>query len=541
MYSGGTQINQRTAQIIRFSGLIIPVVLTFYGLLIHYGAADSHHYLSDQIFFTIMIPWIMIAAFQFLYISHNGKDSAARLITYHALSAAYILFVSGFETILAASWILLFLASYAYFSDKGMRLSIMGIVAVAATDSILHSNNGAILLTDMISLIGILLVGVVSVSISQVQEIDTEELTRSKAEESLQRDRILTIVNNLADAVLSTDTAGVIRVFNAASLNLLDTNNSLEGKKIDEVLSVYDKEEAPVKISEELKQARGTTIRDDLTMTIEGEVIRLEVTYSPIRSTFKKSTQGGTQDGYILILRDITKAKSLEEERDEFISVVSHELRTPITIAEGTISNVQMMMDRKGFSEKILRDAIDTSHEQVMFLAKMVNDLSTLSRAERGVADIAESIDVRSLVDDLYEEYSPQAKKKGLHLNLDLGTRLGSVAASQLYLRELIQNFITNSIKYTKEGSVTVCVERHGNNILFEVRDTGIGISKSDQSKIFSKFYRSEDYRTRETGGTGLGLYVAVKLAKKLGTKIEMTSRLNHGSSFSFELPIETK
>jgi signal transduction histidine kinase len=101
-------------------------------------------------------------------------------------------------------------------------------------------------------------------------------------------------------------------------------------------------------------------------MTIEGEVIRLEVTYSPIRNTFKKSTQGGTQDGYILILRDITKAKSLEEERDEFISVVSHELRTPITIAEGTISNVQMMMDRKGFSEKILRDAIDTSHEQVM-------------------------------------------------------------------------------------------------------------------------------------------------------------------------------
>jgi two-component system sensor histidine kinase BaeS len=71
------------------------------------------------------------------------------------------------------------------------------------------------------------------------------------------------------------------------------------------------------------------------------------------------------------------------------------------------------------------------------------------------------------------------------------------------------------------------------------VKDTGIGISKADQAKIFQKFYRSEDYRTRETGGTGLGLYVATKLAKKLKCTIEMTSRLNHGSTFSIELPLK--
>ena len=76
--------------------------------------------------------------------------------------------------------------------------------------------------------------------------------------------------------------------------------------------------------------------------------------------------------------------------------------------------------------------------------------------------------------------------------------------------------------------------------IHFSVSDTGIGISKSDQTKIFNKFYRSEDYRTRETGGTGLGLYVAMKLSKKLGTHIDLKSRLNHGSTFSFELPAHT-
>jgi signal transduction histidine kinase len=83
-----------------------------------------------------------------------------------------------------------------------------------------------------------------------------------------------------------------------------------------------------------------------------------------------------------------------------------------------------------------------------------------------------------------------------------------------------------------------VRVEKKGDNLIFAVKDTGIGISKSDQAHIFEKFYRSEDYRTRETGGTGLGLYVAVKLSKKLHTVILMSSRLNHGSEFSFQLPL---
>ena len=75
--------------------------------------------------------------------------------------------------------------------------------------------------------------------------------------------------------------------------------------------------------------------------------------------------------------------------------------------------------------------------------------------------------------------------------------------------------------------------------VTFAVKDTGIGISRTDQAKIFGKFYRSEDYRIRETNGTGLGLYVSVKLARKLHTKIDLTSRLNYGSTFSFSLPAE--
>jgi signal transduction histidine kinase len=167
----------------------------------------------------------------------------------------------------------------------------------------------------------------------------------------------------------------------------------------------------------------------------------------------------------------------------------------------------------------------------------MVNDLSTLSRAERGVASEIERIDVAAMAHDLYNEYLSEAEKAHLHFNLELAPKLGYVEASRLYLHELLQNFITNAIKYTKEGTITLKISTEKSNVIFEVIDTGIGISKSDQSKIFDKFYRSEDYRTRETSGTGLGLYVTCKLAKKMNTQIVLKSRLNHGSTFRFVLP----
>ena len=387
-------------------------------------------------------------------------------------------------------------------------------------------------------LLSVLWVVVASINFahSKVHHTSNAALTRSRAHESLERDRILTIVNNLADAILSTDENGIIQIYNAASLNLLDTNTGLNGKHINDALKLIDQEGQEITLLDEMKQAHSVVFRDDVIMPVADESIRLEVTYSPIRSSYTVTKKDDIQDGYIIILRDVTKSKSLEEERDEFISVVSHELRTPITIAEGTISNVQVMMDRPDIAKKMLADGIKMAHDQVIFLAKMVNDLSTLSRAERGVADEEEEIDVKTLVNDLFAEYAPEAEKKGLHFNLDAGSHLGSVMASRLYLHELLQNFITNSIKYTKEGSVTLHVVRKNDVVTFEVKDTGIGISKADQEKVFKKFYRSEDYRTRETGGTGLGLYVAVKLAKKLGTTIDLKSRLNFGSTFSFNL-----
>ncbi len=532
---GGTNVNPRTAQIIRLSGFILPVVLTIYGALLQLDIVPKTQYASDLAFYAICLPWVLLGIVQYLGRSKSAFMSMMRLSLYHIFAILYILYISGFSMPFISCWMVLFLASFAYFSLDGFRISVLVFFATAVSDILMNMGDPLHIMQNLMALWGTLVIGYIAIKISQFQQIDQQTLNKSQAEEGLAHDRILTIVNNLADAILSTDKHGIIQVYNAASLNLLDTNTSLNGSSVDTVVKLFDKDNKPVKLRKAFKTAKGVISRDDVTTTISGETIRLSLIYSPIRNT--NSGDDEEADGYVIILRDITKQKSLEEERDEFISVVSHELRTPITIAEGTLSNAQVMMSRNDIPKTTLEESVTMAHDQVLFLARMVNDLSTLSRAERGVADATEKIDVAELIHDLYNEYAPQAEAKGLHFNLDLVPQAGSVEASRLYLKELLQNIVTNAIKYTKEGSVTVRVAKQDTLLTFAIEDTGIGISKSDQAHIFEKFYRSEDYRTRETGGTGLGLYVVSKLSKKLRTTIVMKSRLNHGSVFSFQLP----
>jgi len=194
-----------------------------------------------------------------------------------------------------------------------------------------------------------------------------------------EHEQILTIVNNLADAVFSIDMKGRIRLFNAAGLNLLDTNSSIEGRRLDEVFTLENEEGSRVDLFDEIKNVKAVTVNDQLRMRNGEDIMRLELTFAPIRSSYSSADPSGTSQGYILIARDVTRVKSLEEERDEFISVVSHELRTPVTVAEGTISNAQLMLERDISDKQQLERSLEEAHEQVVYLAKMVNDCHVLN------------------------------------------------------------------------------------------------------------------------------------------------------------------
>lgn len=343
--------------------------------------------------------------------------------------------------------------------------------------------------------------------------------------------QLMTLINSISDAVLSITPNGTIRLYNAATLNLLDTNSDITGRNLDEVFSAHQNDK-PVQLMPLLATTRHNTIRDDISHQYpDGEQIRLNISCSPIHSLGSLYKI----EGFILVIRDITRAKSLEEERDEFISIVSHELRTPVTIVEGTLSNALLMHERGATTDQLL-EQVKSAHEQTTFLANMINDLSTLSRAERGLGDEHETIDVTKFMHELFSQYEPKARARKLRLNLDVAAGVGKIYTSRLYLEEMLQNFLTNSIKYTRQGHITLSAHRHGQGIRFAVSDTGIGISKTDQQRVFDKFYRAEDYRARETSGSGLGLYVVKKLSHKLGTTVRLQSRLNHGSTFSFTI-----
>ena len=351
-----------------------------------------------------------------------------------------------------------------------------------------------------------------------------------------EHEKVLAIINSIREAIVSVDIKGNIELYNSAALDFFDTNASLIGKNINNILKLTTLDGKTFNLKKVLVKNKSLFSRNDLSFSLGEEKIRVEIELVAVSDVFL--TKERLKDKkYILMIRDITKQKTLDEERDEFISVVSHELRTPVTIAEGAISNLSLAIE-KDMPKQVLSKNADITHEQVKFLATMINDLSTLSRAERGVGDKFIELNIKDLGRKILEKYHKNADDKGLNLELVMDNNLPSIKTSELYLEELLQNLITNALKYTKEGEIKISITNNEKNIRFMVEDTGIGISKSDQKKIFDKFYRSEDYRTRETGGTGLGLYVSSKLAYKLDTKIELSSKLNHGSKFWFDIKL---
>lgn len=350
----------------------------------------------------------------------------------------------------------------------------------------------------------------------------------------VEHERLTSLINSMADGVIAVDGDMHIVIYNGAALDVLDVNSSIHEKVLTSVLKLYDKNNQEVNVTELVTAATTATSRRDLLLHYkDGSTANLYLSVAPVHLGYGR--QG--QRGYVLLVRDITREKSLEEERDEFISVVSHELRTPIAIAEGNISNAQFIAEKSPDIEQI-KTALKQSHDQILFLASMVNDLATLSRAERGKLNVdIVPIDVAALIADLAKSYGGDAKAKGLELKTQVAGNITPLFSSQLYVREILQNFITNAIKYTEKGSVGVMATATEKGIQFAVSDTGIGISKSDQEKVFDKFFRSEDYRTRKNNGTGLGLYVTLKLARLLHAEIDVKSQINKGSTFTIFIP----
>jgi two-component system, OmpR family, phosphate regulon sensor histidine kinase PhoR len=349
----------------------------------------------------------------------------------------------------------------------------------------------------------------------------------------LDHNRLTSLINSISDGFLAVDSHGRIELSNGVALNILDTN-SLDAKSISQALPLLDSAGSSVDPMSLIdKTSASLSSRDYSIKYRDGSIINLQINISCVKATFGSDQK----NGYVVLFSDITKEKTAQDERDEFISVASHELRNPVAIAEGSLSNAILLAGRAGAGDNVMQ-VMKSAHDQILFLASLINDLAMVSRADRvKLEETAEEFNPLEVMNALKTDYTAQAQKKGLELVVK-PAELPRIYGSRLYTREILQNFITNAIKYTEKGSIMISGTGDDSGVHLSVSDSGIGIDTEVQNKLFSKFYRSQDSRVQRISGTGLGLYVSRKLAKLMNGSIAMESELNCGSTFTLNLPI---
>ena len=231
---------------------------------------------------------------------------------------------------------------------------------------------------------------------------------------SLDHEQLLSLVNSMADAVIAVDNDQRITMYNGATLNLLDINSDLRGEKLSNVLTLNDQDDKEIDLRKLIASITTSFVSRNIKLVYpNGETCNLYISISPVH--LSKGVE--LTKAHVLLMRDITKEKSLEQERDEFISVVSHELRTPVTIAEGNISNAMLLLAHVKNTPEVITKSLEDAHRQVVFLANMINDLATLSRAERGSLSLdIERVNIRELMSELLSSHKKAAEAKGLHI-----------------------------------------------------------------------------------------------------------------------------
>jgi two-component system, OmpR family, sensor kinase len=219
----------------------------------------------------------------------------------------------------------------------------------------------------------------------------------------------------------------------------------------------------------------------------------------------------------------------------QFSADASHELRTPLTIIRGEIE----IALRNPKSPQEYRAVLESTLEEVMRMTSIIDNLLMLAKADQGTyqPNLSE-VDLKGLVEELYEDSEVLAEPKHIHVALKRNTPM-TIVGDRIRLRQLFLNLVDNAIKYTPEGgSVWLSMDRENGSAVFEVQDTGIGIPAGETEKIFDRFYRVDKARSREQGGNGLGLSIAKWIAELHRGTIAVQSEPQQGSTFTVTLPI---
>jgi two-component system phosphate regulon sensor histidine kinase PhoR len=344
-----------------------------------------------------------------------------------------------------------------------------------------------------------------------------------------EQSRLRTIIGCMADGVLVTNLERRLVLWNAAAVKMLklagtdEAGHPLEryirnGSLIESVESILASKDATVSmVSRELPMEDPKSV--------------LMAALAPVRD------EHGELLGAVTVLRDITKLKEIEKIKSQFVSMVAHELRAPLAAIEGWLE-VVISGEAHG-DEKVERQWLERAKERSKSLLALVNDLLEINRMDAGkIAQKMEPVRLDEVVGKIVDFLGPEAERRKISFTIGFGSGLPAVPADLRDMEKLFTNLISNAIKYNVDhGSVTVEGSVDENYVGVHIRDSGIGIAEQDLPRIFDDFFRVQNEETRQIGGTGLGLTIAKKIVDSHFGHIEVTSRLNEGSTFSVYLP----
>ena len=344
--------------------------------------------------------------------------------------------------------------------------------------------------------------------------------------------RTLTQERNLSSAILGSMVEGVA-VVNGAE-RLVFANQSFA-----DILELY---EAPKPGRALVEVVRQTEMIEAVRKVLVGEPrVESEIATGTLRQRFFAATvaavHAGDTIGAVVVLHDITELRKLERIRRDFVANVSHEFRTPLTAIQG-------------FAETLLGGAINDPQNRERFLeiivehsrrlARLTEDLLMLSKMDADRLELEiRRVNAKQLIELCVETARHRAAEKEIEISVQQSNGVPDIAADRRRLAEVLQNLLDNAVQYTlARGKIAVRAESRNGEVVFTVADTGIGIPKADQPRIFERFYRVDVARSRELGGTGLGLSIAKHIVEVHGGRIWVDSEVGRGSQFHFSVPV---
>lgn len=351
-----------------------------------------------------------------------------------------------------------------------------------------------------------------------LKRMDAQQRQLKHQSEELKRKReeFETATENMSEGLIILNEKGVILSINRAAAKMLGLSEDSVGKDIfSEKTSVNLKEPTQIALSGKNKE-EVFALRDG----------NCQLLANPV------STDGKVTGAALLVL-DVTEKERAEQMRREFTANVSHELKTPLQTISGYAELLANGMvadkDKTAFSEKIYAEA--------QRMIRLIEDIIKLSNLDEGAVELTrETVDLYVTAENTVRSLLPAAKKANVTLSLN-GENAEIYGIPQL-LTAIVYNLCDNAIKYNKDGgTVFVSVKNNAENIVLSVRDTGIGIPKEQQERIFERFYRVDKSHSKEVGGTGLGLSIVKHATKLHDAKITLESEVGKGTEITVIFP----